>query len=313
MRQSKYWDDFSRRIDETVIALKSNKTPIIRRVACFITDRCNFRCAYCNSNHKGNIMSKNTFIDILKKYGDTAIIHITGGEPSTVSWLYPLLEDIGDKYRIHLNTNMYINPPSTKVKRLKVSLDSHDYKKWDKMIGVSGAWNTVVSNLKKHHSDTITSITYTLSRQTYMDVIDFAKFCNKEFPNLYAIFFSVYKGDNPEFKLTKTDIDEFFNIIMPKLLIVLNDESKALIEETIDEKRRLMEGIRFQQNIDKNQICYLSMSERVISPLGIESTCSHLYRDGIYPIKPFKYKQCEYGCNRRLVMFNENVERLLKS
>ena len=61
MRHSKYWDDFSRRIEETVNAVKGDYNPIVRRVACFVTDRCNFRCEYCNSDHNGAVMDKITF------------------------------------------------------------------------------------------------------------------------------------------------------------------------------------------------------------------------------------------------------------
>ena len=56
-----------------------------------------------------------------------------------------------------------------------------------------------------------------------------------------------------------------------------------------------------------NSKCYLSMSERVISPSGQESFCSHLYRDGIMNTEPNKHEKCKYGCNQRLVKFNEEV------
>ena len=122
MRESKYWDDFERRIDETVTAIKFGQLPPVRRVAVFITDACNFRCNYCNHTRTPKMMKQEVFEQILAKYGESAIIHITGGEPSVVPWLYPLLETLPDKYRIHLNTNAYIKPPAKFVKRLKVSL-----------------------------------------------------------------------------------------------------------------------------------------------------------------------------------------------
>ena len=43
MRTSKYWDDFQIRADETVKAIQNGKKPKVRRVACFITDKCNFK------------------------------------------------------------------------------------------------------------------------------------------------------------------------------------------------------------------------------------------------------------------------------
>ncbi len=134
-RESKYWDDFDRRIDETITALTLGLKPKIRRVACFITDICNFKCKYCNSIVAGTTMSQDIFERILAKYGGSAIIHITGGEPSTVSWLYPFLNENKDKFRFHLNTNCYIPPPASSVKRLKVSLDSCDENYWNFLVG----------------------------------------------------------------------------------------------------------------------------------------------------------------------------------
>lgn len=149
-----------------------------------------------------------------------------------------------------------------------------------------------------------------MTKQNYKDVIKFSEFCNKEFPNLYAIFFSVYKGKDPQFILSKKEADEFFDNIIPQLKLVLSEESFALISETLDEKRRLMEGVRFEQNCDCNK-CYLSMSERVFSPNGDEYTCSHLYRDSVFMKEPYKSVECKYGCNRRLVEFNLETERRL--
>lgn len=306
MRQSKYWDDFSRRIDETVFFIKDNQDPIIRRIACFVTDRCNFRCEYCNSDHNGDVMDKITFMNIVDRHGSNAIIHITGGEPSTVPWLYKYIEENGDKCRFHLNTNAFIKPPSKSVKRLKVSLDSTDSEEWNNIVGRKDAWETVVKNIKEACSETVVSITYTLSKKTFRDSVNFAKFCAKEFPGLYAIFFSVYKGDNPEYRFSNEDVDEFYGDVMPRLIQELDDESKSLILETIDEKRRIMEGIRFEQN-STSGTCHLSMSEMVFAPNGEQSRCSHLYRDGIMLDSPVKHDKCKYGCNRRLVAFNEEV------
>jgi MoaA/NifB/PqqE/SkfB family radical SAM enzyme len=220
--------------------------------------------------------------------------------------LYPLIEEKSKDYNFHLNTNAFIAPPSKSVKRLKVSLDSTNGTKWNDIVGRAGAWERVVQNIKEACNDTTVSITFTLSKKTFREAVDFSNFCSKEFPNLYAVFFSVYKGNNPEYELSKEDADEFFSNIYPKLIPTLNIESRSLIEETIDEKRRLMSGTRFEQNIPSG-ICYLAMSERVVTPTGMVSTCSHLYRDRIIRDTIEKHSKCQYGCNRRLVAFNEEV------
>jgi MoaA/NifB/PqqE/SkfB family radical SAM enzyme len=305
-RESLYWDDFKSRVTETVDCIKNNKPVPARRVAVFITNRCNFRCKYCNVAFNKESLSEEAFDNVVKKYGDTSIIHITGGEPSVVKWLYPYLTAHGDKYRFHLNTNAFIKPPYKSIKRLKVSLDSSDPVYWNDLVGHKGAFDNVVKHIKEAIPHTTTSITYTLNRQNYRDSVSFAKFVKKEFPGLYAVFFSVYKGTNVGFAWTKEDADDFFSNTLPLLKNELDEESLALICETIDEKIRLIQGVRFPEN-DKGQ-CYLSMSERVISPTGEEFMCSHLYRDKIMLKLPEKHEKCLYGCNRRLVQFNQEVK-----
>ena len=305
MRNSKYWDDFELRARETVGCLDNHLTPPVRRVAVFVTQQCNFRCSYCNTNFEPKTMSENRFREIMAKYGDNAIIHITGGEPSIVPWLYPLIEEHGDRCRFHLNTNAFILPPYRHIKRLKVSLDSSDEKYWNNLVG-RNAWRTVVDNIAEASEHTVTSITYTLTAENYWQAYDFAKFAQREFPSLYALFFSVYKGDHPRFRFEPDDITDFFDRIYPYLDAVLDKESCALLRETLGEKQRLIAGIRFPEN-NLDEPCYISMSERVIGPDGVESFCSHLYRDGIKGTGSKKCSKCAYGCNQRLVDFNNLV------
>lgn len=307
MRHSLYWDDFNKRIEETSDYLngKSNVLPV-RRVAVFVTDKCNFKCRYCNVKDTGETMEKSTFLTILEKYGKEAIIHLTGGEPSMVPWLFPTIMELGDKYRFHLNTNGYRTPPYKCVKRLKISLDSCDPVYWNALVGRKNAFEVVVDNIKESIPHTVVSITFTLSKNNYKQAIDFARFARNEFTGLYALFFSVYKGCQPDFEISKEDANDIFDNVLPELSRELSEESLALLRETIDEKRRLIQGIRFEQ--DLNKACYISMSERVFSPDGTESCCSHLYRDGIMSQISAKHEKCKYGCNQRLVQFNREVE-----
>lgn len=309
MRHSLYWDDFSKRIDETVACLKSGKEVPVRRVSVFITDRCNFRCAYCNTKAADSAMRQETFEKIVERYGKTALIHITGGEPSVVGWLYPFIRAHKDEYRFHLNTNAYIEPPSNAVQRLKISLDSDDKRYWNYLVGMN-AFDRVVSNIKKAIPETVVSVTCTLTKENFRNAVKFADFANKAFPKVYAVFFSSYKGTNQRFVFEQKDADEFFDSVVPSLRNVLPEESLRLMEETLDEKRRIMNGVRFPQNTNGG-ICYLSMSERVFDSTGNEYSCSHLYRDGVRSLAPKKNDKCSYGCNRRLVDFNKEVESRL--
>jgi hypothetical protein len=92
----------------------------------------------------------------------------------------------------------------------------------------------------------------------------------------------------------------------------LQPESKALFEETITEKMRIIQGVRFPENASREH-CYISMSERVYSPDGTVSGCSHLIRDGVKNTPGSKFAQCQYGCNRRLVAFNTEVSNCLRN
>lgn len=311
MRNSKYWDNFQKRADTTVKCVKECRPVPVERVAIFVTNRCNFRCKYCNVAFNTKELSQLQMIGVLEQFGTSPIYHITGGEPSVVKWLYPFLEANGERFTFHLNTNGFITPPAARVKRLKISLEGVD-ETWDRMVNYPGAFQKVVDNIKKSIPLTTVSITYTLSRATYRQSVDFARFARREFPELYATFFSVYKGKNPEFAWDEESSREFFEDILPTLRGELDEESRNLIDETLDEKRRLIQGVRFPGNCDMTKPCYLSMSERVVSPDGQISTCSHLYRDGIFQTGFEKHEKCRYGCNQRLVMFNDEVERKLE-
>jgi len=305
---SLYWDDFERRAIETVDSIKNNKEFIVRRVAVFITNQCNFRCAYCNMKFGHEEMSKEIFLNILKKYGKTAIIHVTGGEPSTVSWLYPVIEEYKD-IRFHLNTNGYLKPPEN-IKRLKVSLDTYDAGYFNKLVHMD-VFNKVYGHIKQACNKTVTSITCVLTKENYEKAPEFIKFCNKEFPGLYAIFFSIYKGTNSRFVFQKEDIDRFYKDIKPQMEIEMKEETLWLFQNTMDNKIRLLEGIRFPEN-NLETPCYLSLTERVIDYQGNEYSCSHLFRDKVFRNNSEKHEKCRYGCNRKLIKFNEEVEKLLK-
>lgn len=305
---SKYWDDFERRIEETVLALRAGQSPKVRRVAVYVTNRCNFRCGYCNVKFGQEEMSEVTFDSIVKKHGSDAIIHITGGEPGVVPWLYEYLERTPG-VRFHLNTNAFVSPPGN-VQRLKISLDSHNEQCFDELVHVRGAFKKVVASLQECSKSTVTSITCVLSKQTYTQAPEFMRFIRREIPNLYAVFFSCYKGDNPDFAMSEKDAETFFEKIRPELEAAMDKESLELFRETASEKFRIFGKKRFPEN-QVGQPCYLSLSERVYNHKGEQFRCSHLFRDNVFGSDSLVHPECMIGCNRRLVKFNEDVAQKL--
>jgi hypothetical protein len=167
-----------------------------------------------------------------------------------------------------------------------------------------------VGNIRASVPQTTASVTCVLTRENYFEAPRFVEFCNREFPGLYAVFFSVYKGTNPRFVFSQADCEDFFSNVLPVLDSLLYEESRNLLHETLDEKRRLMDGVRFPKNDEG--MCFIALSERVFDPAGREYRCSHLYRDGVEHALPAKHARCLYGCNRRLVAFNDAVGDLLR-
>jgi MoaA/NifB/PqqE/SkfB family radical SAM enzyme len=306
---SKYWDDFERREKETIECLKKGEVPPVRRVAVYITRRCNFRCVYCNVFQTSASVSKEKFDEVVKQYGKQAIIHITGGEPSCVPWLYEYMDSCQDS-TFNLNTNAFIKPPMN-VKRMKISFDTCNKEIFNKLVGVD-AFDCVVKNIKEACKRSTVSLTCVLTKQTYNKTIELAKYCAEEFPGMYALFFSIYKGTDPDLLMTKEEIDTFYDIIRPDLEKELNTESFELLRETLDRKSRIEQGMRFPEN-DLSQPCYISITERIVAPTGDMYLCSHLYRDNILETKPRKHPRCSYGCNTRLVKFNNDVHKGLIS
>jgi molybdenum cofactor biosynthesis enzyme MoaA len=306
MRHSLYWDDFERRIQETAFCVLHNQPIPIRRVSVFITESCNFNCAYCNVRQSPKQLSQDSFNSIVATFHKSALLHITGGEPSTIPWLYDYMNAHKEDCRFHLNTNAYKMPPVSAVKRLKVSLDSCNADYFNAIVG-RDAFDTVVSNIKRSIPETVTSVTYTLTKDNYQQVPEFIMWANKEFPNVYALFFSTYKGTNPRFVFSEPDIEQLFTKVIPIMEQTLPEESLALFKETLDEKLRLIDGKRFPEN--SKGVCYLAQSEAVFTPDGERQYCSHLYRDNVTQSSSGKTSKCMYGCNRRLVAFNEEVEK----
>lgn len=342
---SQYWDMFEERIVETVDALNNNTFPPLRRVSLHITNRCNLSCSYCNECHTPKSLPYGSFMNLVDDYRmmGGGILHITGGEPSCVEWLFEAIKQFNsqskyDCVQFHVNTNLIADidyATLQSVKRLKVSLDSYDAEYFDDLVGIKGSFMKVYDNLKKVNAmpdedRPIVSITYTMTHENYKHIPKFLEMYYQEFPNLYAVFFSTYKGTNDRFSFTEDDITDIFDNIKPQIDEIFekygDSESKFLFNASHD-RTTFADSIRFEDN--KTVPCYLQLSELVVNEDGDISNCSHLYRDGVGQsnlnlknktlgelFKKSKaecglkvmHEKCLYGCNKKLVTFNKQVE-----
>lgn len=347
---SQYWDLFEPRIEETVEALSNGNLPPLRRLSLHITNKCNLKCSYCNECHTPVTLERELFVKLCKEYNEMGggVLHITGGEPSCVPWLFEEIKNHIDMYNgndvidFHVNTNFITSidfMALSRIKRLKVSLDSYKASYFDDLVGIPGSFDKVFNNLKKvseMHSlvRPITSITYTMTHENYTHIPEFLRMYYSEFPGLYAVFFSTYKGTNERFKFTSEDIYDIVHNIKPQIESIMDEygdtESKFLFNASHDETT-FADDIRFEDN--KTIPCYLQLSELVVNEAGDISNCSHLFRDGVghtgLNLKDGSLKdlfaqakqqcglkvmsdKCLYGCNKKLVTFNKEVQTKLK-
>ena len=345
----KYWDDFERRAGETVDCLRNDKFPTIRRLSIHITNGCNFRCSYCNEHHNTLIMPFEIYSKILYDYSDIGggIVHITGGEPSTIKDLPNYLFEIVKHPTInfHMNTNFYWNiiPDDmfSLIKRLKVSLDTSNPKYFNQTCHMKDAFEKVTNNLDHLNrlignkiTDTIVSLTYTVTKQNFRDIISFLDMYYERWPHFYAVFFSSYKGTNPEFVLNNDDIHELFEEVIPQMNEITdqqNDNDTKMLFEMSHGRETFIQGERFPDN--KKVPCYLCLSELCIDEVGDIWNCSHLFRDKVPStglnimdghLKDLSttakrgitipvHKKCLYGCNKKLVTYNIYVHEKLKN
>jgi len=297
-----FWDRIGERAIETIKALRNNEVPPICRFAVHITGKCNMRCKYCKDPKNNVVMSRQLFDDICNKAGSIGTVHITGGEPMCVKWLPDAILQ-HPNVRFALNSNALVIPSVEVLRRLwryKTSLDDYDEDRWNELVG-GKFFLRVVNNIKIVTKEVkYTSVSFTATHNNASRFSKFIDFCNKEFPDLYSISVSFFKGIG-ENVLSQDDIDNLF-----KDATKLNKVSQQVFFETHSTK-----GNYFPENLQVP--CYLAMSERLIDEYGREFYCSHLFRDHVIPPgNPGKDPNCVTGCNARFHKFNQLVHKDLQ-
>ena len=294
MNESIFWDRMTERMDETITALKTGRAPRIVRYAIHITSCCNLNCLYCKESKTGKIMPRNFFIDLCYKAGKDGIAHITGGEPMIVEWLESELQNLKGVTRFALNTNLTMLPQVKTLEsvfRVKTSLDNY------RLNNIP----VIIRNIKEVSQQVkYTSVCYTVTHDNVSVVAEFIDFAQKEFPDIYSLAFSFYKGNQDNLILTESDIKTIFHDAKK-----LNGISYQVFMET-----HAPQGNYFPTNLTIP--CYLSLSERLYDENCDEYFCSHLFRDKVKPPgSPGKDLHCVTGCNAKFNTYNKILHEQL--
>jgi len=300
-----FWDRIAERTTETISALRAGKPIPIIRYAVHVTSACNMRCQYCHDRKpSGQMIDRVLFAELCRRAGKGGIVHITGGEPSLVPWIYDEIRQNKDLTKFAWNSNLLRLPPDDVLEalfRIKTSLDDYHADRWNTLVG-GDFFDTVVANIKwairvtKH-----VSVSFVATHQSAHRFDNFIRFCQDEFPGLFSISASFYKGnENAELSLDQDDLAILF-----EHADLLDSTSKQIFYSTHDSNKN-----EFPENL---QIpCYLSMSERLFDEFGREFFCSHLFRDGVMaPGRPGLDHHCVTGCNARFYKFNKEIQDVL--
>lgn len=335
---SNYWDDFQIRVNNTIDCMNANKLPNLERLTVHLTERCNFRCEYCNMCFSEKTLDEAVARKIIDDYSEMGgrIIHFTGGEPSVVPYVESIFKYAHDKgLQVSSNTNAFKRMDTTYIDKLKTSFDTPYRDVFNKTMGTD-CFDKVVENMK-YYSQTMTnkmlSITAVLNHKTYKSMYDLAKFVNENF-DVYNLYFSNYKGNNAEFAFTEEQITDMFENYIPKTLQYLKDTGNEYSYKQLSLYKPsdfANVDVRFEDN--KRIPCYIQLSELTVNVDGKCHNCSHLFRDKVKPqsdiyVQEHSLKECfelikgelkgDYvcmsdkclnGCNTNLIGFNKTVHR----
>lgn len=159
------------------------------RCELIVTDRCNFHCPYCRGlpNCKGE-MHPGVAQEVLKQWCDQGLqnVRFSGGEPLTYPWLKDLVwycYQRGVK-RIAISSNgsfpieRYRELICQGVNDFSISLDACCSAFGDRMAGVPGKWEQVVSNIRTLAQRVYTTVGVVLTTETAPQVCKIVQFAH---------------------------------------------------------------------------------------------------------------------------------------
>lgn len=333
---SNYWDDFQIRVNETIDALEKGNFPPLQRLTVHITESCNMHCDYCNMHFDSSEMEFDTIIKIIDDFSEMGgrIIHFTGGEPTIYKKFEYICEYAKSKgLTVSSNTNALKLISTENVDKLKASFDTSDADFFNKTVGTK-SFDQVVENMKVYSSGMdgkMLSITAVLNRQTYKGMLPLVKFVQENF-KVYNLYFSNYKGSNPEYGFTDDEITDMFENYIPEVLDFFLKTGNEYSHRQLS-LYKPHDFVNKLERFEENRIvpCTIQLSEMTIDIHGNCYNCSHLYRDGVRPDNPinvndmhlkdcfFELKTrlkgnytllhdfCLSGCNTNLIGFNKTV------
>lgn len=337
---SNYWDDFQIRVNETIDCLARKEMPKLERLTVHLTESCNFHCEYCNMRFSKRTMEKRLAKKIVDEYVEMGgrTIHFTGGEPTVVPYIEEIFAYAKSRgLTVSANTNAYKRVSTENIDKFKTSFDTPYADEFNATVGI-GAFEKVVENMKIYSTemkDKMLSITAVLNRKTYKHMLELAKFVHENF-EVYNLYYSNYKGSNPEFAFTDEEIEDMFANHIPMVLEFFKQTDNEYSYKQLSlYKRGDFRNVdcRFEEN--KYIPCYIQLSEMTIDVDGNCYDCSHLYRDGVMPVETINVKndtldncfrrrkkrysdvsnmvciseKCLNGCNKNLIGFNKAVSK----
>lgn len=166
-------------------ARTSNHTSPIYRGEMILTDKCNFKCPYCQGIRPdfSGTQPFNVSMDILKFWIDDGLVNVrfSGGEPTLYKDLTKLVSFCKENNveRIAISTNgsasrsLYDELVDAGVNDFSISLDSGCCAIGDKMTGRGiGTWQKVVDNIEYLSQKTYVTVGVVLTDENIEDVLN---------------------------------------------------------------------------------------------------------------------------------------------
>lgn len=170
--------------------MKADHTTDLMRCELVLTDSCNFKCPYCRGQRKD--LKKNLNLEEAKAIVDIWVkervknIRFSGGEPTVWKWIVELTQyakDCGVE-RIAISSNgsasieMYEKLINVGCNDFSISLDACCSAFGDKMAGVDGAFNKVITSIKYLSERVYTTVGIVVTKDTVSELKETVEFAS---------------------------------------------------------------------------------------------------------------------------------------